>query len=95
MQRQHKELRKTVELEITKETVGTSTRLWKMSVRSLWGGVCSYEMNEETAHRVGASDIGALGTLGSFLCTYHKKDLHCLHPLVGHDVERIMVIHLN
>jgi hypothetical protein len=30
--------RKTAELEIAKQLVGTSTRLWKMSVRALWRG---------------------------------------------------------
>jgi hypothetical protein len=30
--------RKTVELEIAKQIVGTSIRLWKMSIRTLWRG---------------------------------------------------------
>jgi hypothetical protein len=59
-------------------------------------GSAPSETKEETAHRVGAGDVGTLATLGSFVCTDRKKDLRCLHPVVGHDVERrIMVVHLN
>jgi hypothetical protein len=34
----NKTFRKTVELEVAKQTVGTSTRLRKMSARTLWRG---------------------------------------------------------
>jgi hypothetical protein len=34
----NKTFRKTVQLKIAKQTVRTSTRLWKMSVRTLWRG---------------------------------------------------------
>jgi hypothetical protein len=34
----NKKFRQTVELEIAKQTVGTSIRLRKMSVRTLWRG---------------------------------------------------------
>jgi hypothetical protein len=46
------------------------------------------EMEEETAPRLRARDVGASATLGSFAHTNRKKDLYCLHPVVCHDVEK-------
>jgi hypothetical protein len=59
-------------------------------------GSAPSETKEETAHRVGAGDIRAPVTLGSFARTDQKKDFHSLHPVVCHDMERrMMVVHLD
>jgi hypothetical protein len=51
---------------------------------------------EKTAHKVGAGDLGALATSGSYARTDQKKDLYCLHSVVCHDVERgMMMVHLD
>jgi hypothetical protein len=51
----NKTFRKTTELEIAKQTVGTSVRLWKMSITTLWP-----PPKRETVHRVRAGDVGEL-----------------------------------
>jgi hypothetical protein len=58
-----------VEPEIAKQAVGTSIRLWKINVWTLWKGRPLSKMKEETVHRVGARDVGALTTLGTFALT--------------------------
>jgi hypothetical protein len=45
-----------------------TVRLWKISVRSVEGSAPS-ETREKTTHRVGAGEVGALTTLGTFVLT--------------------------
>jgi hypothetical protein len=63
----------TVELEIAKQIVGTSIRLWQMSVRTLWKEWPPSELKEETVHEVRARDVRALATLGSPAPTNQKS----------------------
>jgi hypothetical protein len=58
------EIRETLELEIAKRIAGTSIKLQKMNVRTLWRGSASSEVKEESANRVRAGNVGTPGTLG-------------------------------
>lgn len=55
--------RQTVELETAKQTVGTSTRLQKMNVRTLWRGWPLRNERSDHYDRLRAMDAGALTTL--------------------------------
>jgi hypothetical protein len=74
--------RQTLELEITKQIVGTSIRLRKMNVRTLWRG------QPPPKEEVGAINVGALTSLGTFAPTDRKSrmmviNLHRLAPYEG------------
>jgi hypothetical protein len=61
-------------MEVAKKIVGTSIRLLKMSVRTLWR-VGPFRKEKEIANNsVRAIEVGELTTLGSFACTGRKKD---------------------
>jgi hypothetical protein len=47
-----------------------------MSDWILWKG-CPLPKQKKSAHRVGARDVGAPATLGSFAHTVQKKDDNC------------------
>jgi hypothetical protein len=70
---------KTTGLEIVKQIAGSSIGI-KKRVSGHCGGVGPFETKEETAHRIGALNVGALTTLGTSGCTNWRKK---------------MVIHLN
>jgi hypothetical protein len=53
-------------------------------------GSAPSETEEEAANRVAIGDLGTQATSGSFARTDRKKDLYCLHPVVSHDVERLL-----
>jgi hypothetical protein len=46
-------------------------------------GSAPSETKEETAHKVGARDVEAPVTLGSFTCTNKNNDVYCLCPVVS------------
>jgi hypothetical protein len=54
-------------------------------------GLAPSKTEETTNNSLIAMDGGELTTLRTFACTDQKKDLHCLHPVVCHDVERKMM----
>jgi hypothetical protein len=65
--------RKIVELGVAKQIVRTSIRLWKMTDWTLWKAWPPPKTKEETAHRVGAINVGALTTVGTFGRTNQRK----------------------
>jgi hypothetical protein len=59
-----------VETLVTKQIVGTSIRLWKMNVRTLWTNRPPSKTKEETTNNgIRDRDVGALSTLGIFALT--------------------------
>jgi hypothetical protein len=87
--------RKTTELEIAKQTVGTSTRLWKMSVRTLWRGQ-PLQNKRRGAHRVKARDDETPATLGSLsTLTERRISIICILLWVMTWKRRLVVVHLD
>jgi hypothetical protein len=67
--------RKTVELEIAKQTGRTSIALLKMKDKALWRGQPPPKRKKETAHRLTAGDVGAATTLRNFVPTDRKSKM--------------------
>jgi hypothetical protein len=88
-------IRKALVLVIAKRTAGSSVRIRKMSVRTLWRGR-PFRNGKRECMQSKSRKLRSTDHCKYFACTYRKKDLYWLHHVLCHYVEkRFMIVQLD